>query len=215
MASASSPATGEQRRVVRDVLLVPPRAQFGELGTPRVARELENHLPVLVEIEVEEAPPGEHSHALLRLVARKPARLGDLVDAHLSAVLARESGGELLEAAAVALLLDLGAAAAGDEGEDADGGERKADDEAAQVHEPLSLVLQERAGHEEREQGAEERDEGAADGQDPARPHGAPYWNDPFGAGGEEASALKSSLGEGNPPILAHQAPGIPFTSAL
>jgi hypothetical protein len=41
----------------------------------------------------------------------------------LPAVLARESGGELLEPAPVALLLDPSAAAAGDEGEDADGGE--------------------------------------------------------------------------------------------
>src|SRR4051812_48283616 len=103
MAGASSPATPAPRRGVRDVPLVPPRAQLGERGTPRVARELENHLPVLVEIEVEEAAPGEHSHPLLGLLARKAARLGDLVDAPLSAVLARESGGELLEAAAVAL----------------------------------------------------------------------------------------------------------------
>src|SRR5258705_3279536 len=51
--------------------------QLGELRPARVGGELEDHLPALVEVQLEEAAPGELAHLRLRLFLRHPARASD------------------------------------------------------------------------------------------------------------------------------------------
>src|SRR5437879_13908878 len=69
-----------------------PPTQLGELRPARVGRELEDHLPALVEVQLEEAAPGELAHLRLRLFRAHTARAPNLVQAYPAAVLTRHRG---------------------------------------------------------------------------------------------------------------------------